>query len=432
MNHLRFRPLLVSLLLLWLAIACSERRSASTEVENEIRLSGIAATGMACANAPVTLYASNGFSFASGTTDSSGTFSLVIQTFSDTESILVQVEDTASTLFAIVDLSATDSLFTLVNPITHQVVIQLMGKTWQHPEQGFRAFSRHQIDSVGTLFTQRLFQQKANWNEFSTDPHFRPYHTPQTEFSTGPNDALLHTLGDEARRLNLSLENYLDSLYHQPPEQNLLDQDFRFQLATNLVLLGVDSLEAQEKIRDWQPQNPQELSDYYHALRQNPKSPPPPNESFPDVNKAAQIAVDHALPMVPEMYQGSNDYSLAMEHLPTLTQISWELTRQALAPFITANLPKDAVHNCSPYTEETARQSIKIITYYSPDLWVSDSAQIYSTAQSILNTYVNNSFDVIACAQSPSPKDYYINLYQPWHPSSEEWEQAIQQAEQNP
>lgn len=414
-------------------LACSDSRTASTEVENEMRtlaLTGLAATGAATALATVDFIAPSGLLLAQDTTDSSGTFHTTLSLSANQLPLLIRIQTDSVLLYTLLADSTADqsldSLFVLANPLTSLVARALLGDTLAHPESGFNAPSYAAIHSQGSLIMGQLFGSDIDWAAFYQNPLFHPYIPSRPEQGAGTNDAILHTLGDAARAQGQSIDRYLDSLYASPQPQQLLEQDFRFQVATNMFKLGVDSSEATNSIREWEPEGSIELEDYYHALRENEQKGPPPLDSLPPDQEGARRAVDQALQLVPELLVGSENYSDAMENLPQLARIVFQLTNEAMLPLRTANTPPEIMEKCHPFTLEVAQQSVRLLVLEEPENWITDSLALTNAVRSILAEKVIGNFDLLAYAQSADPSAYYQSNYAPWRPTDSERGSTLQ------
>jgi hypothetical protein len=432
MNYSWSKTLACGLLPVAGLLACTDR-TASTEVENELQtvaLTGIAATGAACALSSVAMYAPSGELIARDTTDSAGVFLATVKLDKALLPLLVRVQTDSTILYTLLmDTTANqtaDTLFALANPLTSLVTRQQLGAALSQPANGFTAPPLDSIRAIGERAMSRLFGTKVAWNDFYHDHDFQPYEPSHPEKGAGPNDALLHTLGDEARRLGLGIDAYLDSLYQNPPAKKLLEQEFRFQVASNMVMLGVDSLQATEQIREWQPDST-EMEGYYQALRNNQHNGPPPVDSLEANQGTARRATDEALLLVAQIYTGTATYDSAMNNLSALARTVFLSTDEALSPLRDDGISPETMDSLYPLALEIAKQAVQTLVHYSPAQWASDGPRLQGIAKSVIAATVTDDFDLIAYAQSADPAAYFAAHYVA--PTEAEREAAIAEAE---
>lgn len=433
MNYSWSKALVCGLLPVTGLLACSDRGTASTEVENELQtvaLTGIAATGAACALAPVAMYAPNGTLIAQDTTDSAGAFLTTVKLDKAQLPVLVRIQTAGTILYTFLtdttSARSADTLFALANPLTSLVVRQQIGTSIDQPENGFTAPPMDSVQATGDRAMSRLFGGNVAWNDFYRDQEFRPYEPAHPEKGAAPNDALLHTLGDEARRLGLTIDAYLDSLYRNPPAQNLLEQEFRFQVASNMILLGVDSLQATKQIRKWQNDST-EMEGYYRALRDNQHNGPPPPDSLETNQGTARRATDEALLLVAQIYTGTPAYDSAMANLSALARTVFLSTDEALSPLRDDSISPETMDSLYPLALEIAKQAVQTLVHYSPSQWASDGPRLQGIAKSVIAATVTDDFDLIAYARSADPAAYFAAHYVA--PTEAEREAAIAEAE---
>ena len=419
---------LLSSLVLW---SCSsDNRTASTEVENEMKsvtVAGIAATGSAASGASVAVYTTSGDMVGTTTTDSVGAFHVAVQVSQGHLPLLVHVDADSQQMYTLIADSAisSDTLFALVNPVTGMVVKTLLGPAIQKPDEGFDTVSAVRWDSTGRYLVAKLFGKTVEWNDLYKDRNFRPYRPGSSQ--PGASDALVHTLGDEARSQGLGIEAYLDSLGSNPMPLSLFDQDFRYRLATNMVRLGVDSLEAAETIRSWRPDD-DDLFNYFDALHRNEKNNPPPDGENSPIAGMANRTVEDALRLVPERYAGSSQYSAAMDNLPIAHRIAMDAVLLALQPLEGHPDQQNASNSVQPFAREIAELAIRIIGVHSPDSWMADSATIAETVMELVQENAIGSFDVKACVDAADPKGYFAGNYVAWRPTDQELSRAIDES----
>lgn len=311
-------------------LSCSgEKKNASTEVENEIKLSsieGIAATGLAMGYATWEVVTASGVRVAQGTTDDFGRFKANVDTTVLREDLpwLVRVFGASDTLTSLLELEEEqDTLFGLVNPITDYVARKLLGPAVQDPYAGYRPPDFHTVDSIGQHVVNEVFGNGFIWNDFHGDRHFRPaVLRPETNYIPSSHDMLLHSLGGEASRLGITRDQLLDSLYHDSGFTAMGEKDFRLDLAANMALYGIPPDSAQPQLRSWQEsQGIQDTTidsyylkmwEYGHGKEED--GPAGPQDPLSIAMQAANWGMQHAAQTYPEpeLTQARNNFNPGM------------------------------------------------------------------------------------------------------------------------
>lgn len=237
-------------LLLSVFMSCGDGPSSSTEVENELqlaRIDGVAATGEAIVGAQVVFLAQDGIVLGSDTTDSVGHYEIDLAVDMDSLPLyMIQVygQDTLSSL--IPNEKVTDSLWRIhrhTNPLTNRLSTRI------RDELGDSILSVESLDVRGRDWIQSLLGQTVAWGSFASDSLFSPW-VPGGTHPPSTSDAMLHSLGDRARVDGLSLDSFL--VQHEAQSAPLLeDKDFQQELVKNMVVMGVDSLEGDQRLNEW-------------------------------------------------------------------------------------------------------------------------------------------------------------------------------------
>lgn len=245
-------------------LSCSDGRRTSTEVENELQVSavsGIAATGYAMANAAWQLMDSAQQVMAQGFTDSTGRlFSSVALQVAQGDVWILQVHNGIDTLRALVTMDSIyiqkDSLFALVNPVTHSVAKLLL--------QDSTPLVADSLQAKGQMIVKQLFGDIVNWNQFANDKNYRAaMEIMPAGYIPNITDMILHSLANQANMYGVNQNKYLDSLY-QASVSISNDAAFQYEMASNMALFGLPPEQAGELLDHWDP----EVQDHYVRLRQ--------------------------------------------------------------------------------------------------------------------------------------------------------------------
>lgn len=412
---------------LWGMLSCSDSRTASTEVENELTLAleGVAATGAACQLAPVEFIAPDGAVVARDTTDSAGVYQVTVQLTSDRLPLLVRVDADSLVLYTLMATDSVTDLFALANPITSLVVRRSLGQDLETYTQGFTPPDRDSMVAIGQQALKHLFGEGVAWENFYSSQDFRPYVPGRPSEKTSADDALLHTLGDQARTKGQSLDRYMDSLFDNPPPRSLFEEDFRFQLAANMARLGVDSAESVKAIQKWRPDGDPDMEDYYRAMRGEQQQPPP--DSGSPVQGISHAATDRALEKVPTLFTGdSSGYAAAMNHLASLSFIIRSSTAKAMDALEKQALSDSLVRRSQPLAQKLADFTVDLACQLEPGRWPKEEQALTQAMAQLLQEKVLQNFDLVAYVSAENSQAYYEEHFHPWDASPAEQLAALE------
>ena len=415
------------ILSLWGMLSCSDSRTASTEVENELTLAleGVAATGAACQLAPVEFIAPDGAVVARDTTDSAGVYQVTVQLTSDRLPLLVRVEADSLVLYTLMATDSVTDLFALASPITSLVVRRSLGQDLETYAQGFTPPHRDSMIAIGRQALKRLFGEGVDWEDFYSSRDFRPYLPGRPSEGTSADDALLHTLGDQAHTKGQTIDRYMDSLFDNPPPQSLFEGEFRFQLAANMARLGVDSTESVRAIQRWRPDGDPDMEDYYRAMRGEQQQPPP--DSGSPVQGIAHAATERALEKVPALFTGdSSGYTAAMKNLPSLSFIVRNSTAMAMNGLEKQGLSDSLIWRSQPLAQELAEYSVALACQLDPDRWPKEEQALTQAITQLLQEKVLQNFDLVDYVSAEDSQAYYEEHFLAWEASPAEQLAALE------
>jgi len=382
----------LALCILPLLVSCSiqDKSRSSTEVVNELKVAsiqGLAATGYAMQSAQWELFTPNGKRFAQGVTDTLGRITANFDTSLAQDSFpwLVRVMQGSDTLTALFSpdssVGGKDTLFGLVNPITTLVTKQLLGPATANPIGGYSRPRLDSIDSMGQRAVHAIFGQGVRWAEFSNDRSYRPgFKNQPVGYYPSSSDMLLHTLQTDADRQNISCTKLLDSLYLHPNSPALASENYRLELATNLVVFHVPPDSAKPKIIAWD--SAQGIRDsaankhydelwLYNASKET-SAPPQVNGADPIIT--SMVAANGAVQLAMSTYGGAEHDTASMNYSVACKIISDLL----LSVLQSAQVPdSEHFHSISDGLGST-------LSTLRPAVWLLDSSATRALAGKVL------------------------------------------------
>lgn len=377
--------------MLYLLFSCTDGRQTSTEVENELQISavsGIAATGFAMGNAAWQLVDSANQVMAQGFTDSTGhlTSGVSLQATKG-EVWLLQVHNGIDTLKSLISIDSNylqmDTLFALVNPLTHSVAsLILQDTTPVIPDS---------IQVKGQRIVMQLFGDIANWKQFAND---KGYRAAMDKMPVGyiPNiaDMILHSLANQADLYGFSQKRYLDSLL----QASILVSDdaaFQYEMASNMALFGLPPEQADELLGKWDP----EMKAHYDRLREFEEE-----NGGEDSVRYVGDSLLHAMGLANQTMQRSMAAFRGEEFLQA--QRNFSIGVKILADVLFEEMNEDKGNYYSPaYWDTMARGLGFAISSLKPSTWETDSLAILELMTWIVDERIQPAMDSTAVQFAP-------------------------------
>ncbi len=371
-------------------VACSSNnKSASTEVENELKVScvsGVAATGYAMSNAPWEVVTSSGVRIAQGTTDAYGKFSAQLDTVVPAEDLpwLVRVYADGDSLSGFVDAidSTSDSLFGLVNPISDFVVRRLLGPASNNPFAGYQPPGKQVRDSVGQATVNGVIGSGFDWSEFNSDRSYRPALKSYVNgYVPSASDMIVHSLGGEANRLGITRTHLLDTLFQDTGFVAMNEKGFRLDVAANMALFGIPPDSAKPKLESWQKSQGIEdgaadayymqMWDYGHGSKDT-TGMGGPQDPLTMSMQAANMAMQRTSQTYadPEWTDALNNFNPGMVIISDLVY-----------PLAANGMPAQRV-------QQIADNVGMVLSALRPIVWSTDSLAVKSLAKDILDSFI--------------------------------------------